>query len=215
MMGALETFRRVLVLSPHTDDGEFGAGGTLFRLAQAGAQMHYVAFSGCEESVPAGFPSDVLRHEVLDATEQLGFARTNVATLNYKVRRFSERRQDILEDMIRLRRDIGPDLVLMPSLNDIHQDHHVIAEEGRRAFKNMTLLSYELPWNNFKTNTNCYVALDEVALQAKLSAISQYKSQNFRKYSQPEIIRSLAISRGLQSDYAMAEALEVVGWRIS
>jgi len=30
------TWERVLVLAPHTDDGEFGCGGTMARLAEAG-----------------------------------------------------------------------------------------------------------------------------------------------------------------------------------
>lgn len=213
-MTGLFCFKRVLVLAPHTDDGEFGAGGTLFRLFQAGAEMHYVAFSGCEESVPAGFPKDVLRREVLDATGCIGFSPANVRTLHYQVRRFNEKRQDILEDIIRMRADIAPDLVLIPSLHDVHQDHQVIAQEGRRAFKNVTALSYELPWNNFGTDTNCYIALDEVALSAKLEAVKAYKSQGFRKYSQPDVIRAWAACRGLESGHDYAEAMEVVRWSI-
>lgn len=176
--------------------------------------MHYVAFSGCEESVPAGLPSDVLRREVLEATGCLGFARSNVRTLNYRVRRFNERRQDILEDMIQLRNEIAPDLVFMPSLRDVHQDHNVIAQEARRAFKNTTLLSYELPWNNFGTDATCYIALDEAAMNAKLAAISAYRSQARRRYSRPDIVRAWAVSRGLESGYEMAEAMEVVRWKI-
>ena len=40
----------------------------------------------------------------------------------------------------------------MPSLNDIHQDHATIAQEGLRAFKGCTPW-HELIWNNltFKT----------------------------------------------------------------
>ena len=42
MLAGLE---RVLVLAPHTDDGEFGCGGTMARLVEAGADVRYVAFS--------------------------------------------------------------------------------------------------------------------------------------------------------------------------
>jgi LmbE family N-acetylglucosaminyl deacetylase len=210
----LDVFRTVLVLAPHTDDGEFGAGGTLARLTRAGAQLHYVAFSACEDSVPPDFPTDVLRHEVIEATGRLGIARENVAVLHYQVRRFNERRQDILDDIVGLRRAIVPDLVLMPSLNDVHQDHRVIAEEGRRGFKGTTVLSYELPWNNFGTNTTCYIALDESALTKKIDAISAYESQAHREYAQPEVIVAWARSRGLESGHRYAEAMEVVRWYI-
>src|SRR5581483_8652265 len=42
--GVIEAWRRVLVLAPHTDDGEFGCGGTMARLVEAGAEVRYVAF---------------------------------------------------------------------------------------------------------------------------------------------------------------------------
>lgn len=36
--------KRVLVLAPHTDDGELGMGGTIHKLLQEGKQVAYVAF---------------------------------------------------------------------------------------------------------------------------------------------------------------------------
>ena len=52
--------RRALVLAPHTDDGEFGCGGTIARLVEAGAEVHYHAFSSASRSLPEGFPADIL-----------------------------------------------------------------------------------------------------------------------------------------------------------
>lgn len=134
----IDYFKRVLVLSPHTDDGEFGAGGLIHRLVKSGATVYYTAFSGCEESVPEGFPKDVLRKEVFQATGILGIPHENTTVMNYRVRRFSETRQDILEDMVSMRVKLTPDLVLLPALGDLHQDHSIIATEGTRAFKFIT-----------------------------------------------------------------------------
>ena len=39
---------RILVLAPHTDDGEFGCGGSIARFASEGNEVHYVAFSAAE-----------------------------------------------------------------------------------------------------------------------------------------------------------------------
>ena len=80
---------------------------------------------------------------------------------NYQVRKLNYARQEILEDLIRHRNDIFPDLVLMPSLNDIHQDHSTIAQEGLRAFKNTTILGYELIWNNLNFNTTSFIKLEK------------------------------------------------------
>jgi len=44
-------FKKALVLAPHTDDGEFGCGGTISRLVREGCTVKYVAFSDCKESV--------------------------------------------------------------------------------------------------------------------------------------------------------------------
>ncbi len=35
----IDGWKRVLVLAPHTDDGEFGAGGTIARLVEGGAEV--------------------------------------------------------------------------------------------------------------------------------------------------------------------------------
>ncbi|HEX7310328.1 MAG TPA: PIG-L family deacetylase, partial [Gaiellaceae bacterium] len=74
MIGSWE---RVLVLAPHTDDGEFGAGGTMARLVEEGAEVRYVAFSIATRSLPEGFPPDTLAREVEDATAELGIAGEN------------------------------------------------------------------------------------------------------------------------------------------
>ena len=46
-----ESKKKILILAPHTDDGEFGCGGTIAKLIEAGAEVHYAAFSACEQSV--------------------------------------------------------------------------------------------------------------------------------------------------------------------
>ena len=68
----IETWQRVLVLAPHTDDGEFGCGGTMARLVEAGIEVHYVAFSIATRSLPSGFAPDTLAREVREATAELG-----------------------------------------------------------------------------------------------------------------------------------------------
>ncbi len=46
--------KKILVLAPHTDDGEFGCGGTISKLVREGNDVFYVAFSSCEKSLPIG-----------------------------------------------------------------------------------------------------------------------------------------------------------------
>ena len=170
-------FKNVLVLAPHTDDGELGAGGTISRLIENGSKVTYIAFSTAEESVPEGWPKDVLKTEVKAATKKLGILSENLIIKDYQVRKLNYSRQQILEDLIEMRKRSKYDLVLIPSLNDIHQDHLTIANEGLRAFKNTTILGYELIWNNLTFNTTCFVALNKIHVKSKSEALQEYKSQ--------------------------------------
>ena len=206
----IDFFQTVLVLAPHPDDGEFGCGGTIARLVDSGATVHYVAFSLCEESVPEGLPKDVLLEELYAATRLLGLPRERVNCRRYPVRRFTEHRQDILEELVKLRKTIRPDLVFIPSLKDVHQDHHVIAEEGVRAFKNVSIFSYELLWNIISFEHTCFVQLTESQLDRKVAAVGAYASQRARRYSSPTVIRSQAVMRGIQVNQELAEVFEVV-----
>ncbi len=203
-------FKNILILAPHTDDGELGVGGTISRLIDDGAKVTYVAFSTAEKSVPQGMPKDILKKEVREATKALGIDEENLIIYNYEVRKLNYVRQEILEDLIALRRNNVFDLVFIPSLTDIHQDHTTIAKEGLRAFKNTTILGYELIWNNLTFNTQCFVILEEKHLDKKIEALSKYASQGFRDYLSPEFIRSLARARGVQIGSLFAEAFEVV-----
>ena len=85
-----------------------------------------------------------------------------------------------MEELIRLKKSNSFDLVFIPSLHDIHQDHTTIAQEGLRAFKNTTLLGYELIWNNLTFNTQCFVELNREHIQAKVEALKAYESQGTR-----------------------------------
>ncbi|MCO6494729.1 MAG: PIG-L family deacetylase [Bacteroidetes bacterium] len=200
----------VLVLAPHTDDGEFGCGGTIHKLNNAGRQVYYAAFSACKQSVQPQFEEDVLIKEVKQATQVLGIPAERLILFDYEVRTFNYHRQEILENLIDLRDRIKPSLVLMPSLHDIHQDHKTIAEEGLRAFKFCSILCYEMPWNNLNFNTGGFIKLSEENLQKKIEALDVYKSQAHRMYANEEFIRSLANTRGVQIQTKYAETFEVL-----
>ncbi|MFW5983303.1 MAG: PIG-L deacetylase family protein [bacterium] len=206
--------KKILILAPHTDDGELGCGATITKFIEEGKEVFYVAFSICEESVPEGFPEDILATEVKEATSVLGIKPENLIVKRFKVRRFPEFRQQILEEMVLLNKQIKPDLVFMPSSFDVHQDHKVIFEEGRRAFKKCSLLGYEFMWNNFAFNSNCSIAVEERHIEKKIQSIKAYKSQESRFYASDKLVNGLAHFRGLQISRNYVEAFEVIRWII-
>jgi len=207
--------KRILILAPHTDDGEFGCGGTINKMISEGNEVYYAAFSACQQSVLPQFPSDILITEVKAATKKLGIKPENLILFDYDVRTFNYRRQDILDDLIRMRTNLKPDMIFLPSLNDIHQDHKTIAEEGIRAFKFNTIFAYEMPWNNMTFTTSSFVLLNEENVKSKVEALQEYKSQAHRPYANEEFIRSMANIRGVQIGQRYAEAFDIVRLIIS
>lgn len=202
-------WKRALVLAPHTDDGEFGCGGTMARLVDEGVDVRYVAFSIATKSLPEGFPPDTLAQEVRAATAEMGIPEQNLTVHDFEVRTFPAHRQEILELLIELWDEWEPEVVLQPSLNDVHQDHQVIATEGLRAFKRTTILGYEIPWNIFNFDYQAYVALERPHLERKTAALAKYASQQHRRYSDPEYIWNVARTHGINVNRDYAEVFQV------
>ena len=202
---------RILVLSPHTDDGEFGVGGSIARFVEEGHDVYYIAFSTAEESVKEGFPKDALKTEVKNATKILGIPSNHLFVHNYKVRSFPTHRQEILEELVKYRKDLQPDIVFMPNRDDMHQDHQIMVNEGIRAFRvSSTLLGYEFPRNNITFPATCFIKLEKRHIDKKVAAIQEYKTQADKFYASEDYLRSLAKVRGVQLDHSYAEAFEAI-----
>ena len=205
-------FKRLLVLTPHTDDAELGSGGTLVRSLENGTEVYVAAFSTAKESLPPGSDPFRLRNEFREAMKVLGVPSTNLVVYDYPVRRLSYYRQEVLEELIKLRRDINPDAVMMPCYHDFHQDHQTLHAEGLRAFKDITVLGLDLPWNHITFSAQVYVTLERHHLERKWNALKEYKSQFElgRSYFSWEFLEGLARVRGTQVKAQYAEAFEAV-----
>lgn len=194
-------WKRVLVLAPHTDD-EISCSGTIARAVAEGANVKVVAFSdtGSEQlAAEFGLSCDVL------GVQRLRWLHS------YDVRRFGERRQSILEAMVLDQRSFKPDVVLCPSSADGHQDHQVINQEARRAFRNVPLLlGYESPCNQREAKTDVFVELAGLNLLSKVKAMRCYESQDERKHW-GDLWEPLAYTRGRQCRTQYAEAFELLG----
>lgn len=204
----------VLALGAHPDDIEFSSGATIKRMVDEGAIVHWAVFSPCIKSLPPGSEHDRLFKEMRKSATIFGINPNHIYTYQFEVRLFTKTRQDILEEMMDLRRNIQPDIVLLPNSVDVHQDHQVIHNEGVRAFKNTCLLGYELPWNDLELKNQFYVKLDEKHLKSKIDAIACYQSQTSRFYHEPNFYYSLATVRGTQISTRYAESFEVLRWML-
>jgi LmbE family N-acetylglucosaminyl deacetylase len=208
----MSSMQRVLVLAPHTDDAELGCGGTIARLLREGRDVFVAAFSTAEESLPSSAAPTRLRDEFIAAMRSLGVPPDKIFVYGYPVRRLSYYRQELLEELVTLRKQINPSMVFLPSGSDLHQDHQVLNAEGLRCFKDMTVWGYELCWNNIGFPAQAFITLEPCDLRAKWDALQEYKSQFelARPYFSWEFIEGLARVRGVQVKSTYAEAFEVM-----
>lgn len=190
----------VLALSPHTDDAELGAGGTLAKLKRQGAEVTMFGFSA---------PREVNRDEFKASAALLGADKLEI--FDFETRRFLPDRQEILQILYDYNEEFQPDLVLTPSTADLHQDHEVVTDEVMRAFRSSTVLGYELPWNNIHFNQTGFVELEDRDIDLKLEMLREYDSQiGRRNYFEEDYLRGLVRTRGVQIDSRYAEGFEVI-----
>ncbi len=77
---------KVLILSPHTDDAELGAGGTIIKLLDRGVKVQWLVFSTAEESLSDRFSRNALELEFKKVVKQLDLKEDSFSIYNYKVR---------------------------------------------------------------------------------------------------------------------------------
>ena len=196
-------FENVLVLSPHTDDAELGAGGTISRLIEEGSSVHYVAFSAPQEELAA----ECERALKMLRSEKNG---AHLSILKFERRKFYENRQAILQWLYDFNEAHSPDLVLTPCRADVHQDHETITNEVVRCFKKSSIFGYILRWNCSEIREDVTISLEDHHVKNKIAALSQYFSQSSRPYFDPEYQRHEAYVRGLGVPSHFAEAFEMI-----
>ena len=201
---------RILLLDPHGDDWLWCA-GTINKYINHGDTVMYVGFSKSEESLPNEFTVHDFTDEILKSLHIIGIKE--IKTLDYHVRRFNEYRQNILEDLIKIRDDFKPDIVFAPSTYDVHQDHSVISKECIRAFsKTSSIFGYDMPWNVLNSMINYYSEIDYNDLTKKIYCASIYESQIKKNNNclTQQFLTSLAVVRGNKVNVEYAEAFEVI-----
>jgi LmbE family N-acetylglucosaminyl deacetylase len=203
--------KNILVLSPHTDDSELGAGGLISKLVSNGSKVTVMLFSNPIKSLLNKLNPSILFNEFKIATS---LQKVDTIILDCPVREFSSHRQFILEKIYENRKNY--DLVITPCEFDTHQDHKVIYEEACRVFRNTNMLGYELPWNHVNFKSPLFVKLSEEEMYKKWNAISCYQSQieMNRSYFSKDFIYGLARVRGVQAGSEYAEMYQFINGSI-
>lgn len=193
-MANILTDKRVLCIGAHPDDVELGMGATMARYANLGWKV--ICLTDCHRF-----------DEFADSMKELTISQAYCYAYNWH--RFDTERQEILNHLYNLRMDW--DVVFVPMLGDVHQDHQVLTTEAIRAFKGggRTILGYELPWNRVNAS-DLGIEVSEANIERKFNALRQYVSEEYRTYMGRAFISSLSIVRGQQFGFAFAEAFQVI-----
>jgi len=195
--------RRVLSLATvHPDDAVHSFGGTIYTYASSDWDIRCVILTRGE----AGNASpDVRVRETRSALGILGVPEEHIVFGDYPDTRLEPCHDviEFLEQAIGLR----PDLALIPSPYDLHQDHVAGSLACQRALRRATtVLMGETPSSSYDFRPEVFISLTERALQAKLEAIRCHQTQAHRAYMSPRYVRSLAEVRGWQGRVMYAEA---------
>ena len=111
----------VLVLAPHPDDEVFGCGGAIVQLLGAGAEVRLVILT---DGAAQGEPS-VRRTEALEASRRLGLEEPDFWELADRSLRPDD--GNLSDRLGALMTELAPQLILVPSPDEIHPDHRAVA----------------------------------------------------------------------------------------
>ena len=207
---------RVLCLSPHPDDVEFGLGATLHKY-RGMYEGKLIVFS--DRSATRGEVHN--ERDQQSSAQVLGFRESQVLFIDQlgleidrmKIRFFGteENRDRIRLIVSSLVEEFAPDLVFVPALNDTMQDHQALGEEVVRVASGQTsVLGYEVQRSNRRFQPNVFIDVSFTDIDAKIRALDCFTEFTNRYYFEEHNIRALANVRALNAGYSgYAEAFEL------
>ena len=217
--------KKILILSPHCDDEILGCGGAISKYSKKNFEINVLILTNANKGAPEIYTKQTInfiRKESEIANKFVGTKKLyfeNLPALNLKLYPTYKISKIINKYIV----NIKPEVVFIPSENDIHEDHKIIfnaAKVSMRTNKKSNLkkiLSYEVlsetEWNeNEKSfNPNYFVKLNKSDIDKKIKAFLKYKSQ-VKKFPHPrskEAILNLSRVRGSQVFMEYAEAFRV------
>ena len=206
---------KLLLLAPHCDDEMAGLPLYFYLQRKGNVELKILSFSLCEETAQSlRYAKDAIAKEEQVALSNIGVPSNNIRTFQSPARRFSEHRQVILEELVKVRTDFNPDIVLGLGSSDIHQDHQVVHNEMLRCFKNSTtILGWSYPWNAFCEENNVFFELDEIMIEKTIAFCTCFETQKDKRYMQEDFIRASFIATGIKIGRLYAVGYQCVRFR--
>ncbi len=213
--------KTVAVLAPHADDEVFGCGGTLAALVERGADVKVLVISDGENHGDSDVSSSERSLESIRAAEILGYSAPMFWTLRDS--KLSDEKT-LLDQVKKWLFEIQADLLIAPSLWEMHRDHRAVAIVALRAMEvlptHAKLAMYEV---GVPLTPNALIDITAHASK-KMSAMECFNSQlamqsyaqqidglnTFRTYTlaktveRAEAFKLLSRDEALAFDYSLA-----------
>ncbi len=113
----------ILVVAVHPDDETLGCGGTLLRLQEEGAEIHWMIVT--DMTADGGFSPETIsrRESEIDQVAKL-YGFSSVHRLGYPATRLDEIPQSkLVASMSKVFQRVQPNQVFLPYQHDVHTDH--------------------------------------------------------------------------------------------
>ena len=82
--------RKILFISPHTDDIEFGCGGTIRRFVDDKIEVYCIILSDCVNAIPEGFKKNSLNKECMSSLTLLGVKKDRIFIFQVENKEFQK-----------------------------------------------------------------------------------------------------------------------------
>lgn len=212
---------RTLVIVAHMDDEALSCGALIQRRVALGLAVRVVALSGRvyaygkvseEESFSAEY------EDFKKSCQILGVPPEEVTTFNRKEGEpYSLGYYDPLQIVERLLADFQPDEVIIPSANDLNQDHRHYADVCRIALRPANLggvssILAARAFDSILTEPTYFVPFDRAALSVKLQAVAAYRNEvrTLPHPRAPENIEAYHRVMGAKAGVEFAEAYDLI-----
>ena len=195
----------ILCIGAHSDDIEIGCGGTVLKLLDVTPEVEidWIVLAGGEGRRQE---AEVSAHRFLEKADN---PRVRIADFRERYFPFLPELKEYFDE---LGRELNPDLVFCPRLEDRHQDHRMVSELAANTFRDNMILNYEIPkFDADLGQPNVYVSLSAEQIDRKISLLFEsFPSQTSRYWFTDDTFRGLLRIRGIEShaEFGYAEAFD-------
>lgn len=196
--------KRVCCIGAHPDDIELGCGALIANIGKR-AEVFCVTLSDNQKN--PDLSNLVAEHRA--SMSVLGVPADHDYLMDFETRRFPQLRQEILETLIKIKRDFRPEIVFVHTRNDIHQDHVTVMDETVRAFRGTTVLGFDVLRSSYGFFPHFLFEVSEEDVEKKLAALAEYKTYTDRYYFESSITRATMIRHGALAERPFAEGFDI------